>query len=88
MTKLSKFKLKGVKSTNFAYGRAQKVKPANSRVQKYRATYGRVQKVKPANSKAVDGTLSYYYKVQSQKYSIDRFDLLHPAICSSVLLHP
>ena len=38
---------------------------SNSRVQKYRATYGRVKKVKPANSKAVDGTLSYYYKVQS-----------------------
>ena len=35
------------------------------------AAYGRVQKVKSANSKAVEGTLSYYYKAQSQKYSIN-----------------
>ena len=59
VTKLSKFKLKGVKAQILhmeAYGRVQKVKAANSRVQKYRAAYGRVQKVKPANSKAVDGT--------------------------------
>jgi hypothetical protein len=29
----------------------QKVKPVNSRVQKYNLTYGRVQKVKTANSR-------------------------------------
>ena len=69
-------------------------------MQKYRTAYGRVQKVTPTNSKAVDGTLSYCYKVQSQKYSsnnidklvswIYRFDLLHSVIilCSSVLSHP
>ena len=69
--KIIKIQIQGYKSTNFAYGRVQKVKAANSRVQKYRAAFGGVQKVKPANSKAVDGTLSYYYKVQSQKYSIN-----------------
>ena len=63
--KIIKIQTQGCKSTNFAYGRVQKVKAANSRVQKYRAAYGRVQKVKPTNSKAVDGTLSYYYEVQS-----------------------
>ena len=68
--KIIKIQTQGCKSTNFAYyGRVQKVKAAKSRVQKYRAAYGRVQKVKLANSKAVDGRLSYYYKVQSQKYS-------------------
>ena len=51
--KIIKIQTQGCKSTNFAYGRMQKVKIANSRVQKYRAAYGRVQKVKPANSKAV-----------------------------------
>ena len=52
MTKLSKkIQTQGCKSTNFAYGRMQKVKAANSREQKYRAAYGRVQKVKPANSR-------------------------------------
>ena len=69
--KIIKLQTQGCRSTNFAYGRVQKVKAANSRVQKYRAAYGRVQKVKPVNSKAVDSTLSYYYKVQSQKYSIN-----------------
>ena len=65
VTKLSKFKLKGVKvqilhmersklqtqmckSTELHMEGCKKVKPANSRVQ----------------IKAVDGTLSYYYKVQ------------------------
>ena len=60
------------------YRRVQKVKAANSRVQKYRAAYGRVQKVKSAKSKTVDGTLSCYYKVQSQKYSINNIDKLIP----------
>ena len=53
MTKLSKFKLKGVKAQILRMEGCKRSKLPNSRVQKYRAAYGRVQKVKPANSKAV-----------------------------------
>ena len=48
--KLSKFKLMGTK-VHTCIWKVQKVKLANSRMQKYRATYGRVQKVKPVNSR-------------------------------------
>ena len=72
MTKLLKVKLKGVKAQiciwKGAKGQSYKLKDA-----KVRSCIWKGAKVKPANSKAMDGTLniSYYYKVQSQKYSIN-----------------
>ena len=67
---MTKFKLKGVKAQILhmegAKGQSCKLKGA-----KVQSSIWKVQKVKPANSKAVDGTLSYYYEVQSQKYSIN-----------------
>ena len=81
--KCAKCKLKGAKGQNCTNSRVQKVKTANSRVQKYRG-HG---SCKISILLCFTSPFQNLYPQLLHPW-VCRFDLLHLSTCSGVLLHP